>query len=147
MVGGRTSHARKMIIIGVDTGVEYHAEAWVQDGTLVRAVLIPDNRPITGPADRIVIECATVRRADGHTKKREVDALNRAAGRLGANFVKPAYVLPEEWKGQVPKKIDHQRTLALLSAEEVKVLPQRKSELLHVLDAVGIALWACGRKT
>lgn len=140
-----------MIIVGVDTGVKYHAEACLHNGVLTHAALIGNVETLPRPSFhfgdwRLVIECATVRRQDGHTKKREVDALNRAAGRLGAMHPAPEFILPEVWKGQTPKAIDHKRTLELLTPTERALLPTKKTELVHVLDAVGIALWAAGRK-
>jgi hypothetical protein len=135
-------------IVGVDVGIAYYAVASIRDGVLWRAELVHSTEPLRlGDASaRLVIECATVRKEDGHTKKREVDALNRAAGRLGALHPAPEYVLPEKWKAQVSKTLDQKRTLALLSPAEIAILPRLKKELVHVLDAVGIALWACGRK-
>ena len=147
-----------MILCAVDTGVKYRAEAWFQnigDGpVLYRAALVPGIEPIWPgvsvpwlPTDRLVIECATVRRQDGHTKRKEVDALNRAAGRLGALHPNPTYLKVEEWKGQLSKKVDHERTISKLSDQELLVLKGMKAaQLKHVLDAVGIGLRVLGRR-
>lgn len=136
-----------------DVGIKYHAEAWFEDGRLHEAKLVHGVGSLRSPeglswreGDRLVIECATVRKADGASKKKEVDALNRAAGRLGALHPNPEFMLPEAWKGQLPKKISHTRTLALLTEAERAILPSKKSELLHVLDAVGLGLRALGRR-
>lgn len=145
------------MVTGVDVGVKYHARALVTrfnggPWLLHSADLVQGVEPIKVDAGgcpytwRLVIECATVRRADGHTKKREVDALNRAAGRIGAAHPSPEFRLPEQWKGQLKKPVDHARTLERLSPAELAVLPKSKAELKHVLDAVGIALKAVGRR-
>lgn len=131
-------------------GVEYHARAYLKDGVLCAADLVRDVDPVFSPVRigtwRLVIERAHARPEDGRTKLREVDALNLAAGRVGAFHPKPEFVTASQWKGSVSKTIDQARTLALLSPEERSVLPKSKAELKHVLDAVGIALWAAGRK-
>lgn len=132
-------------LVAVDTGVKYHARAVFKDGVLGRAELIKDVGPIIC-SGRLVIECATVRRQDGHTKRKQVDELNRAAGRLGALHPTPEFWQVETWKGQVPKRIDHERTLKVLTEAERAVLPKSKAELLHVLDAIGIGLRALGRR-
>lgn len=138
------------LLCSVDVGVKYHARAWFADGVLSSADLVKDVDPVLAPVGGhewdLVIECATVRQRDGMTKKREVDALNRAAGRLGANHPSPIYKLPEEWKGNLPKKVDQQRTLAALIPEELACLPTSKAELHHILDAIGLGLKTMGRR-
>lgn len=141
-----------MIIVGVDMGVKYHALAALhEDGTLWLAALIPHVEALLSPTGRgdnwrLVIERAHARPEDGRTKLREVDALNLAAGRVGARHPAPEFVTTSQWKGSVSKAIDQERTLSLLSPKEREILPKSKAELKHVLDAVGIALWAAGRK-
>lgn len=134
-----------MILCAVDVGIAYHAEAWFDSGgILCCARLVNDCEPIKS-GGRLVIECATVRARDGATKKREVDELNRAAGRLGALHPAPEFFLPEAWKNQLSKKISHARTLKRLFEPEHVKLPMKRSELLHVLDAVGLGLKVLGR--
>ena len=145
------------LVTGVDVGLKYHARATMKktEGGYWRlhdAVLAKEIGPLEMECDglpfewRLIIECATTRPRDGATKKKEVDALNRAAGRLGALHPCPVFLLPEQWKNQTPKKIDQERTLAALSPEEKTLLPTKKAELRHVLDAVAIALKAVGRR-
>ena len=60
-------------------------------------------------------------------------------------------VKPREWKGQTPKKIDHERTRRLLSNAERFVLEKglrdmRPSYRHNVMDAVGIGLWKLRRR-
>lgn len=47
--------------------------------------------------------------------------------------------LPKQWKGQVPKEIHNQRTLAALSPSEERLL--RSSVTSDMLDAVGLGKW------
>lgn len=136
-------------VCAVDVGISYHAQAWFLDGVLRQARLLNYVEPITNGVEpfRLYIEVATPRESDGRKKLREVNALNRSAGRLGALHPSPQYWLPEEWKGQLSKERDHRRTLnKRLSDVELLLLPKSKAELKHVLDAVGIGLRAVGRR-
>lgn len=57
---------------------------------------------------------------------------------------------PAEWKGQTPKEIHHPRILAALAPAELEILELVKApaSLQHnVRDAVGLGLWAHGRRT
>jgi hypothetical protein len=57
---------------------------------------------------------------------------------------------PAEWKGQTPKEIHQPRILAALEPAELAVLERVKApaSLQHnVRDAVGLGLWAHGRRT
>lgn len=58
---------------------------------------------------------------------------------------------PSEWKGSVPKQIHVKRTLAALTADERKTYERCVADapvsLRHnCLDAIGLGLWAVGRK-
>lgn len=70
-----------------------------------------------------------------------------AAGMLGGRFKNRKYVLPREWKGNVPKEIMNDRVLTKLTEDEKSKIeyPKRKSLSHNVLDAVGIGLWALKR--
>lgn len=52
-------------------------------------------------------------------------------------------VKPRQWKGQTPKDVSSQRTLNKLTEDEKKNIEKVKSS--HVLDAIGLGLWALGR--
>ena len=80
--------------------------------------------------------------------------LSLMAGRVGGLFASSVLVdgnheyLPRTWKKQVPKKIMIERIKAKLSKDEhsrVK-LPKDKKQQLDVYDAIGIGLWALGRR-
>lgn len=53
--------------------------------------------------------------------------------------------LPKVWKGQVPKKIHHERLLTQINADERAILDAAKKEagagFHNAMDAVGIGLW------
>jgi len=82
--------------------------------------------------------------------KRDVDQ-NDLLGLVGVDCaVAMAYhesmdlvtVYPDEWKGQVPKKIMNERVWARLSSEEQENVTKKDH---NVLDAVGIGLHQLGR--
>lgn len=55
-------------------------------------------------------------------------------------------VLPNEWKGQVPKSVHNKRVLACLTPEELEriaKLPESKAH--NMIDAIGLGLWHFGR--
>lgn len=86
--------------------------------------------------------------APEHTWKPEKDILRlaRAAGEIGGRYSNRLYVTPAEWKGSVPKGIHQkQHILPRLTEAERALLPTKKGDLVHVLDAVGIGLWYLGR--
>jgi len=54
--------------------------------------------------------------------------------------------LPNEWKGQLPKSVCHERIKTRLSADELNTIQKTRKSLLHnVLDAAGIGLYALCR--
>lgn len=65
------------------------------------------------------------------------------------DFAKFILVPPAKWKGQLPKDVCNRRTLSKLTEEElrqVKVAPCPPSLRHNLIDAVGIGLWANGRR-
>ena len=78
-------------------------------------------------------------------------AVARVVGAVVAfyDYPKHSLVKPAKWKGQVPKKICNERTLKALSQIETEVVGNVKcpASLRHnLLDAIGIGLWAVGRR-
>jgi len=67
------------------------------------------------------------------------------AGALRAEQVKP--IRPQDWKGQTPKAVQTERTVAKLTKAELEKLEgvTTKSKLHNVIDAVGIGLWELKR--
>lgn len=56
-------------------------------------------------------------------------------------------IIPSEWKGQTPKDLTEERAKARLSNVELDVVRLPAASLQHnVWDAIGIGLWAVGRK-
>jgi hypothetical protein len=75
----------------------------------------------------------------------------RVAGSCAAAGATVRWVKPAEWKGQLPKDVCHRRVRALLTDEERAILTRDcrgmpASKRHNVLDAVGIGLWALGRR-
>lgn len=129
-----------------DPGVKYFAWAHWTQGALTACGLYRDSpyywRPTIGVA---VIECP-VRKFDADTREKDIFDLARAAGEIGSRYRERIYVSPSKWKGQVPKGIHQEHhILPKLTPGEHTLLPKKKTELKHVLDAIGIGLWYLGR--
>tara|TARA_R110000824_G_scaffold119235_4_gene273236 strand:+ start:181 stop:633 length:453 start_codon:yes stop_codon:yes gene_type:complete len=78
-------------------------------------------------------------------------AVARVAGAVVAHYGFPRFrlVMPVQWKGQLPKAVCARRTLSKLTEEErhqIEVAPCPASLQHNVLDAIGIGLWANGRR-
>lgn len=126
-----------------DPGADYCAQAVfdVRSATLLRARLttIEDLTDTECPA---VIECPE---KNWRVEKGTL-ACARGAGEIGGQHSGRLYVSPAEWKGSIPKKTHHaHHILPRLTASEFALLPRKQSDLVHVLDAVGIGLWFFGR--
>lgn len=105
--------------------------------------------------DRVVIEYPIYR---SHERVSPNDLIKLAlnAGEWGglarASRVKPEYVLPHVWKGgSIPKEISHERIKRKCNSTEWTLVKDScvdfsKSTIHNVIDAVGIGLWAIGRK-
>lgn len=117
--------------------------------------------------DRVLIECAELR---GRSEKNpnSILLMARVAGEWAGHHRthRPEYIPPTDWKGATPKDIDHRRTFAKLSPEELRALvagctgisPRSAAidvairvglssadKRQNVLDAIGIGLWGVGR--
>ena len=80
-----------------------------------------------------------------------VDVALVAGACAGLLPAKVAFVKPRRWKGTAPKRVTNRRTREVLTSEEVHVytvaMTAVPAGLRHnVLDAIGIGLWALGRK-
>ena len=82
-------------------------------------------------------------------KKNDIIALALAAGRIIGG--RPCtFRRPSEWKGQIPKKVQHKRMRGVMSPEELWVLDgalasTAKSGHPEILDAVALGLTELGR--
>ncbi len=117
----------------------------------------------------VVIECPQLR-PRGEKNPNSILLVARSAGEWGGRYkavgADVSYVTPNDWKGSSPKEIDHRRTFAKLSPEELQALvlgckglsPRSapidkavrvglsKSDVrANLMDAVGIGLWSVGR--
>lgn len=132
-------------MISIDPGVEYYACA-VWDSRLRAVGLSPITAPLPVVDHELVIEKPQVYR---HAKARNSDIVDLAvaAGRIAAQGEDAVYwYLPRVWKGQVPKKVHHERICAALTETERTVLDGwTKRDLKHILDAVGLGLYHLGR--
>ena len=115
----------------------------------------PDFHPGPRP-DRVVIERPTVY-PHSQVPPNDIVSLAITAGRLSHALGEVEWILPRQWKGQVPKPksrrvadyIIHRRVLARLDDAEaviylggISAVPPTCCDLT---DAVGLGLWALGR--
>jgi len=100
--------------------------------------------------DRLVIEDQQIYRnskIDAHA----LLAVARVVGAVVFYYKKPLtnLVKPREWKGQLPKAVCNRRTLSKLNPRERSRYDGTnypKSIRHNLLDAIGIGLWALGRR-
>lgn len=90
---------------------------------------------------------------DGRSAKGDTDDLLKLAALIGAYVTaaglstsRISFVLPPEWKGNVPKDIHHKRIRGDLTQKELAVLDRYgqtiPASLMHnVMDAVGLGKW------
>jgi hypothetical protein len=140
--------AATAVVYGCDPGVEYYALARFELGKL-RSVCLPDIATRTNPEQNVtlVIEVPQIydARAGGtgaRARKKDVADTLFAAGRIADRYANVVKVTPSQWKSQLTKTQDHERTRAALTADENAVIDavKLKSERGHILDAVGIGL-------
>lgn len=118
-------------------------------------------RPLYQHYDRLVIECPMLR-PRGEKNPNAILKLARNAGEWAGRYDgdhSPVveYILPNAWKGTTKDDVSTARTKMTLTPEESKLvhgvfagLPGRnglaESRRHNVYDAIGIGLWAVGRK-
>jgi hypothetical protein len=111
-----------------------------------------------GEAAEVVVEVPRWRRYGNPGDPNDLLKLAKRAGmvieyyRGGASGI--VEVFPEDWKGGVAKRVHHERLMAALTSEELHLLTAGSKRVSKAnphgvdnneLDAVGIALWRCGR--
>ena len=125
------------------------------DEDLVEALLVsPDKLPGAPQADKLVIERPTIY-PGSRIRPSSIITLSIDVGRLvqwvaakNPN-IEVEYVQPRRWKGQRPKNVDCRYTLSLLNPAEERIVNDSRcppSQLHNVIDAIGIGLWALGRR-
>lgn len=139
-----------MILIAIDPG-RMTGLAFFESGRLVQARLLKDplSCPSLGKADLVVLEIPTMYPYSGIDPQTMVTLAIRGgfvAGRVIAPQLK--LVQPREWKGQRPKEVDNRYTLRLLCDHERRIVMRSttKAQRHNVIDAVGLGLWALGRR-
>lgn len=103
---------------------------------------------------KVVVECPRIypvqqQKGDQNDLIRIAAVGSYVMGALALSHARPVFVFPHEWKGQMPKDVSHRRIEAKLTKQEKRVLgmlPSAKTVRHNGLDAVGIGLWAEGRK-
>jgi hypothetical protein len=117
-------------------------------GELCRAWLVPDPYCMAQrvSSDEMLIEIPRAYGAGSPVDPNDLIKLALLGGYLAGinNSARRWYIHPQDWKGQVPKKIDNERTLRQLKDNERHILGERPNH--NVVDAVGIGLWALGRR-
>lgn len=145
------------VLVSIDPGIHNFGVARWLDGVLQDAFLtktddLLDLAESLTPCHELVIEKMQVYR--GSIAKWLIDislASGEFAGCMRAQTalkdhwgedLKVTYYLPASWKGQVKKKVDHERLRAALSPEELGRirLPKAKKTQLDVMDAVSLGL-------
>lgn len=138
--------------VSIDPGVVYCACAWWFDKALDevdivhRETWVQDLRH-DGYGTMAIIERPQIYR-HGKAKTKDVEGLLIASGEIASQFDQVVWYRPAMWKGQQSKTAHHKKIRAALTQEELKVLEKRsKTELKHILDAVGLGLFHLGRLT
>ena len=132
----------------VDSGVAYYARAAWFRGTLMSVSLIGiEQRSLVGLLPALVIEMPQIHERAAGTKqgaarKKDVANLIYSTGRIADRYENVVRMTPAEWKGQLDKKIDHERTYNTLTVPERSIINsiKTKAERGHVMDAVGLGL-------
>lgn len=107
----------------------------------------------TDLAKRVVIEQPKIYPNGGTKNPNDVLKLAVKAGEWSGYFGRIAevqYVVPQDWKGKVPKAIQNARDWDRLAPEEKAIVDaaargMAASKRHNMLDAVGIGLWGVGR--
>lgn len=118
--------------------------------------LAPNAQPLIAGVQRLVIERPTIYPGRQKARPRDIITLALRAGQWAgivkrATNIEAEYVEPFAWKGTVRKDIHHARIQAtLLPGERLMVEEGCKgvaaSKRHNVLDAVGLGLFAVGRR-
>lgn len=136
-------------VLAIDPGVKYLGWAYAVNGLIVQCGYMPDirdARELAGRSDVCIIE-KPQQYTNSKAKRKDITDLTLAAGEIKAYVSAPHTLMwePRSWKGQVPKDIHQSRIRALLKPCERAILPVRKTQAGHVIDACGIALRYMGR--
>lgn len=140
-------------LLAIDPGKHRHACALFLDGVFtnawfqVRSLIV-----MTAHAERVVAELPQVyQRGKSKGNPNDLIDLALALGRFTGG-VTCEYVLPAQWKGQIPKTIHHQRMRAALWPTELIALDEStsgelKTQIHNLYDSVCLGLTVLGRLT
>lgn len=140
-------------LVAVDPGVHECGAALFVDRELRQALLVPATdaplRILQAGAVQCVCEKPQVYYGRGKGRAADLVDLSIAAGRMTALYP-TQYVLPAQWKGQVPKDVHHARVRKALDRQEIITLdlalaPVPEGKRHNVLDAVALGLRHLGR--
>ncbi len=129
--------------VSFDPGVDYYSYAFFSGKHIVSVQL--EFGMVNQGSTLGVVECPD--RAFDDVRESDIYKLARAAGEIGGRCHSVLYVTPQQWKGQVPKKIHQAQHIwpKLSEAEKILFRHMNKNQLKQCLDAAGIGLWFCGR--
>lgn len=136
-------------LLAIDPGTKGTGLAYFNKGLLTLAVLERDPytlKPGPEQLDEVIVELPRAYGARSPVDPNDLIKLASVAGFIagisGASTL--WYVHPQSWKGQTPKRIDNERTIRHLCDNERRILGPKLDH--NVMDAVGIGLWALGRR-
>ncbi len=142
------------MLIAVDPGVHQCAVAWFNHGRLWEAgfrteAIIHLMGPNHPAAPTCICELPEQRGRSTNIRMSDIINLTWAGARVCANLPTET-VRPSVWKGQVPKKIHHERMAAALCPSERIVLRNALQNIApglqhNIKDAVSLGLWKLGR--
>lgn len=134
-------------VLGIDPGTKPGWALFDDFGQLI--VCGPGAPPMHSNIKRAVIERPIIKPMQKERPKDIITLALRAgetAGQLMTFGVQIEYVEPHVWKGGgIPKRISHQRIRRKLTLQENRIVDQYATTH-DALDAVGIGLFAVGRK-
>lgn len=135
-----------MDLIAVDPGVHACGVAWFKDSHLFRVEYRSDQLPWS--AFHCVCELPEQRGRSTNVRMSDIIDLALSAGRMTGAYSDCEYRTPSQWKGQMPKSVQHRRMWKALGLSEVELLLSlglAKGLLHNVYDAVSLGLVALGR--
>ena len=140
----------KGILLAIDPGKNSTGIALFGGGELLDVELAKDPYHVANlamnPVDEVIVELPRAYGPRSPVDPNDLILLGALAGFLVG--ITPCnrrwYIHPQDWKGQMPKEIDNQRTIRHLKDNERQLLGARPNH--NVVDAVGIGLWVLGRR-
>lgn len=153
------------VTLAIDPGEDTGWSKWVDARLMTCGLVHPDKYPLLPymvglPIDDLVVELPQDYGSNRAVDPNNLISLGYKVGAIVGVFAGLHYLLehvftqklvhPNEWKGQVPKPIHHDRHLSKLDAREKTVLQAvlkgvPKGKRHDVKDSVCLGLWRVGR--